>query len=91
MRRGGSWAGARGGNAFGGQGPDVARSTTPALRGARLGVLLVLLAVSLAGPSSGQVHRTVAPAFTLTLLDGKTLRLADMRGSPVVLLFWAPW
>jgi len=91
MRRGGAWAGGRGGNTSKGQGPDVAGSTAPTLRGARLGVLLVLLAVSFVGPSSGQVHRIVAPAFTLTLLDGKTLRLADLKGSPVVLLFWAPW
>jgi cytochrome c biogenesis protein CcmG/thiol:disulfide interchange protein DsbE len=33
----------------------------------------------------------LAPAFALELLDGKTLRLADYRGSPVILLFWAPW
>ena len=32
-----------------------------------------------------------APAFTLELLDGKTLRLADYKGSRVILLFWAPW
>ena len=33
----------------------------------------------------------LAPAFTLELLDGTTLSLADYRGSPVILLFWAPW
>lgn len=55
------------------------------------GVLLVLLAVSLVGPLSGQVRRTEAPAFTLALLDGGTLKLADMKGSPIILLFWAPW
>lgn len=32
-----------------------------------------------------------APAFTLGLFDGKTLSLADLKGSPVILLFWAPW
>jgi cytochrome c biogenesis protein CcmG/thiol:disulfide interchange protein DsbE len=32
-----------------------------------------------------------APAFTLELLNGKTLSLADYKGSPVILLFWAPW
>jgi len=33
----------------------------------------------------------LAPAFVLELLDGKTLRLSDYRGSPAILLFWAPW
>jgi hypothetical protein len=28
----------------------------------------------------------LAPAFALQLLDGKTLRLADYRGSPVILI-----
>ena len=32
-----------------------------------------------------------APSFTLELLDGKTLSLAEYEGSPVILLFWAPW
>ncbi len=32
-----------------------------------------------------------APDVTLTLLDGSTLRLADLRGQVVVLNFWATW
>ncbi len=32
-----------------------------------------------------------APDVTLTLLDGPPLRLADLRGSVVVLNFWASW
>ena len=32
-----------------------------------------------------------APDVTLTLLDGTPLRLADLRGSVVVLNFWASW
>ncbi len=32
-----------------------------------------------------------APAFTLELLNGKSLSLADYKGSAVILLFWAPW
>ncbi len=32
-----------------------------------------------------------APDVTLTLLDGLPLRLADFRGSVVVLNFWASW
>jgi len=29
-----------------------------------------------------------APDFTLTLLDGKTLALQDLKGKPVLLNFW---
>ncbi len=32
-----------------------------------------------------------APAFALTLDDGRTLTLADWRGQVVVLAFWASW
>lgn len=32
-----------------------------------------------------------APDFTLTTLSGETLTLSDLRGTPVVLNFWATW
>ena len=32
-----------------------------------------------------------APPFTLTLFDGSTLRLEDLRGKVVFLNFWASW
>jgi len=32
-----------------------------------------------------------APAFSLKTLDGKTTTLADQRGRPVLLYFWATW
>lgn len=32
-----------------------------------------------------------APAFTLALFDGRTLRLEDLRGQVIFLNFWASW
>jgi thiol-disulfide isomerase/thioredoxin len=32
-----------------------------------------------------------APDFSVTLLDGKTVRLSEMRGHPVLIDFWATW
>jgi thiol-disulfide isomerase/thioredoxin len=37
----------------------------------------------------GGVHP--APPFAVRSFDGKTMRLADFRGRPVVLDFWATW
>jgi cytochrome c biogenesis protein CcmG/thiol:disulfide interchange protein DsbE len=40
---------------------------------------------------TGNVTGEMAPDVTLTLLDGRPLRLADLRGKVVVLNFWASW
>ena len=48
---------------------------------------VVPAAVRNGGPRVGDP----APAFTITTLDGKTVNLADYRGKPVVLNFWASW
>jgi len=34
---------------------------------------------------------SLAPDFALQTLDGKTVRLSDFRGQPVLLNFWATW
>jgi peroxiredoxin len=34
---------------------------------------------------------SLAPDFTLESLDGKTMRLSDLRGKAVLLNFWATW
>jgi thiol-disulfide isomerase/thioredoxin len=40
---------------------------------------------------NAQMKNGIAPDFTLQSLDGKTVRLSDFRGKPVVLNFWATW
>jgi len=52
---------------------------------------LVVAAVALAALLPARASAGPAPAFALELFDGKTLSLADYKGSPVILLFWAPW
>ena len=56
--------------------------------------LVALLTVSVGRPG-GAVNTPIvgrpAPAFDLQTLDGRRLSLADLRGSPVVLNFWASW
>ena len=56
-------------------------------------VALALTAAMLMGVLPVQVSAASgpAPAFTLGLFDGKTLSLVDLKGSPVILLFWTPW
>jgi peroxiredoxin len=41
--------------------------------------------------TAGKLQGQVAPDFTLTSLDGKTMKLSDFRGKAVLLNFWATW
>ena len=41
-------------------------------------------------PTNGQ-NRTAALDFTMTDIDGNSLRLSDKFGTPIVLNFWASW
>ncbi|MGH2536982.1 MAG: TlpA family protein disulfide reductase [Candidatus Promineifilaceae bacterium] len=44
-----------------------------------------------AGPVEAPLAGHLAPAFSLTSLSGEQVSLADYRGRPVVLNFWATW
>jgi len=63
-----------------------------------IAVCLVLVAfVAFRSPSRASATPTLdpkgqlAPDFKLATLDGKTVRLSDLRGHPVVVNFWATW
>ncbi len=44
------------------------------------------------GPTlNGQVKGAPAPDFTLPTIDGKPVKLSDLRGKAVLLNFWATW
>ena len=64
------------------------RGTRPT-RAIALAVAAVTVTAML--PASAGAAPTLAPMFTLEGLDGKPVSLAAYRGSPVILLFWAPW
>jgi thiol-disulfide isomerase/thioredoxin len=55
-------------------------------------VVAVAAAVALgARPSTATAPPDVAPDITLTGLNGKALRIADLKGQVVLLDFWASW
>jgi thiol-disulfide isomerase/thioredoxin len=43
------------------------------------------------GPARGQLIGRLAPDFELPALDGKNLKLSDLRGKAVLLNFWATY
>jgi cytochrome c biogenesis protein CcmG/thiol:disulfide interchange protein DsbE len=72
----------------------AARSNTRVVFG--LALLLTVALVVLFGVRLVQVNQPAlatgaAPAFEFKTFEGQTIRLADLRGKPVVLNFWASW
>ncbi|MGQ0569656.1 MAG: peroxiredoxin family protein [Armatimonadota bacterium] len=57
----------------------------------RVAVMVLLVAALMIIPAVAQAATAPAPAFTLELFGGKNLSLADLKGTAVVLLFWANW
>lgn len=53
--------------------------------------LLGLLAWGLRKVQAGPVESGIAPDFTLTSFDGRTLTLSELRGQVVIINFWASW
>ena len=53
--------------------------------------LLGLLAWGLRKVQAGPVNSGMAPDFTLTSFDGRTLTLSELRGQVVIINFWASW
>lgn len=53
--------------------------------------LLSLLAWGLVKAQSGPLDSGLAPDFTLTGFDERTVTLSDLRGRVVVINFWASW
>lgn len=56
-------------------------------------ILLAVLAWRLlvGAPADTAAIGAAAPEFALADLDGNPLRLADLRGRPVIVNFWASW
>jgi thiol-disulfide isomerase/thioredoxin len=78
----------------------------PPQRGTRNPLALVVVAVAAAGmlyfgfhmarrsgsiPTPSILKSSPAPDFTLDSLEGKSMRLSDLRGKAVLLNFWATW
>lgn len=53
--------------------------------------LLALLAMGLVKSNNGPREKGLAPDFSLTGFDGRSVRLSDLRGKVVVINFWASW
>jgi peroxiredoxin len=53
--------------------------------------IIFFLGAAIASPADELAVGKIAPDFTFTAPDGKTMKLSDYRGKPVALHFWATW
>jgi cytochrome c biogenesis protein CcmG, thiol:disulfide interchange protein DsbE len=76
-------------------GPNLRRLPLPYLVLASIVPLLLLVILGALlfgrGPSSPTAIGSLAPDFTLASLEGEPVSLADLRGRPVIVNFWASW
>jgi cytochrome c biogenesis protein CcmG/thiol:disulfide interchange protein DsbE len=71
--------------------PELAALRTVRIPFVRLLPALVVVAGLVPYGSSPAEGSEVAPPFVVRSIEGKTVRLTDYRGRPVVLDFWATW
>ena len=72
----------------------LGESRWPLLAGILLFVVLIAIGAEQQGNRgvvAGALINTPAPDFTLTTFDGESVRLSTLRGTPVVINFWASW
>ncbi len=58
---------------------------------ARGGLAVAAATQSGAGEKADLVPGSLAPDFALTSLREETIRLSQLRGSPVLINYWATW
>jgi thiol-disulfide isomerase/thioredoxin len=56
-----------------------------------LPVFILILLICFGCTTSSEKHSAVAADFNLQDLSGKTVKLSDFKGKPVLLEFWATW